>query len=161
MVTEINGFWFKRFMVTHQLSKCLGKANLVEWMMKAKNTLIQKDPHIYTYIYTYILLVYNDNASTFDLENHSYKDKINIYYTFECNGLFMKEQNECYVGIRGTNDILYIGQHILKKIKEGWKNSHGMYCLRKVLWYDPRYLDNRMSKMHRVSNKIMETGKWF
>ena len=44
----IHGFWFKWFMPIHeklmqQQHKCLKEANIPEWMMKGKTTLIQKD----------------------------------------------------------------------------------------------------------------------
>ena len=46
----------------------------------------------------------------------------NIYYSLTSRGLFPVEQKGCCKGSRGTTELLYIDQHILKKSKTSRKN---------------------------------------
>ena len=48
--------------------------------------------------------------------------KEEIYYSFECYGLFPEEQKGCRKRIRAIDVQLYIDQHILKEVKTRQKN---------------------------------------
>ena len=47
--------------------------------------------------------------------------KEEIYFLFEGCGLFHEEQKGCSKKTRGTDDLLYIDQHIQKDMKTSWK----------------------------------------
>ena len=74
--------------------------------------------------------------------------KRSFYHLILLFKLFLEEQKECPKGTRGTDDLLYIDQYILKEVKTRWKNVAMSWIDYKKLYdlYGPANLDNRMCK---------------
>ena len=93
------------------------------------------------------------------------------YHSLVRFGLFPEEQKGCLWKTKGTNDQLYINQHILKKKKKNAEENKAMtwiYFLKKRPMTGPVNLDNRASenvqniwqnqKLHRKYHGQLEHG---
>ena len=71
------------------------------------------------------------------------QNKEEIYYALVGCGLFPKKQKGSH---KGTRDLLYIDNDILKESKIRWKNSAIAWTdYKKGLQYGPTRMDNRLS----------------
>ena len=83
--------------------------------------------------------------------------KDEIYNSFRSRRLFSEEQKGCRKGTRGTRELLYIGQHILKEIKMRWKNVA-------MTWIDYKKAYDMTSqswvidclKMYKISDEVIK-----
>ena len=67
-----------------------------------------------------------------------------IYYLLISYGLFLKNRKK---GTRGTGDLLYIDQNILKESKTKWKNVAMVWIdFKKIYDMVMAKLDNRLSQ---------------
>ena len=79
-----------------------------------------------------------------------------MYYLLECCVLFPEEWKGCCKGRKGTNDLLYIDQHILKEAKRRKKNVT-------IAWIDNKKAYDmvlqtwmiKCLKMYKISNKVL------
>ena len=119
----IHWFWFQKFTSNHdrltiKMSRCFEKTDIPRWMTKGKTTLIKKDPKKGTapnnYTFIKCLMVMQKILTAQIREG--------IYYLLISHKLFPEEQKGCYKGTRGTGNLLYIDQHILKESKMRLKN---------------------------------------
>ena len=70
-----------------------------------------------------------------------------IYNSLVFHGLLPEDQKKCRKKTRGTDDLLYIEEQMLKKVKTMQKKlSHDMDGFKKGLWYSLTNLDNRISE---------------
>ena len=122
----IHGFWFKKFTPIHdrlglQLSKSRQEASVSEWMTKGKTILIQDTQNVFTHVLGRIM---------------TEKIREEIYYSLICQELFPKEQKECRCRIKGTKQLQYIDQNILKEAKTRRKMDpwHGLTTKRLMIW---------------------------
>ena len=115
-VDDIHGFWFKKFTSVHEriateIDKCIQKTEIPEWITSGKTTLTQKDslkgtaPNNYWPI-TCIPMMRKILTAQI---------REDIYDSLISRGVFSEEQKGCRKGSRGTGDLLYIDQHILKR----------------------------------------------
>ena len=114
----IHGFWFKTFTSIHkrmaqQLNRCLQETEVPDWMTKGITTLIQKDPQKGNIPSNYrpitcLPMMWKILTAVIKEE---------IYASLNWRKLFTEEQKGCRKGKRGTYDLLYIDQHILKEVK--------------------------------------------
>ena len=79
--------------------------------------------------------------------------KEEMYYLQINHGLFPEEQIECHKGTRGTGNLLYIGQHILKESKTRPKNVA-------MAWIDYKKVYDIVSwvidclKLYKISSEV-------
>ena len=119
----IHGFWFKKSTTIHgrlalEMNRCLQGAQVPDWMTKGKTTLIQKDPSKGTAPNSYRVI------TCFPVMWKILTAQIreNIYYLLTSHGFFPDKQKGCRKGSRGTAELLYIDQQILKESKTRRKN---------------------------------------
>ena len=120
----IHGFCFKKFTtihdrLAHEMNRCLPQAHVPEWISKGMTTLIQKDSRKVTTPNNYrpiTCLTTTWKILTAQIREESYSSLTRCV-------LFREEQKGCCKGSRGTGELLYIDQHILKESKIGWKNQ--------------------------------------
>ena len=115
----------KKFTLIHhilaqQLSKCLEEASMRKLKTKGKAEG-SRNPY-----YRPITCL-----STLQ-EILSAQVSVEIYYAFECGGLFLKEQRIYHKGTRGTDDLLCTDQHILEDTKEAENITMAWPKLKKV-----------------------------
>ena len=120
---RIHGFWFKKFNSNHgrltlEMNRCLQGAQVPEWMIKGKTTLIQKDPSKGTAPNNYRTITCL--PMMWKILTAQIRGK--IYYSLTSRWLFPDEQKGCRKGSRGTAGLLYIDQHIRNKSKTRRKN---------------------------------------
>ena len=114
-----------------EMNRCQEETDIPERMTKEKTTLIQKDlqkgtaPNNYRPIKCIL-------TAQFRME---------IYYSQISRRLFPEEQSWYHKGTRGTGDLQYIDQHILKESKT---RRDDVDWLQKGIWYSPANLDNRL-----------------
>ena len=78
-----------------------------------------------------------------------------ILYLLVSNWLFIERQDS-HKGIRGTGNLQYIDQHILKVTKEKKKCSHCMNWQQKTYGMLPQSLIVVCLKMHKISDKVIK-----
>ena len=88
------------------------------WLQK-KTIQIQKD-------HRKELTPATDNMLTYEVDKSKQQRTKEIYYLLIYHRLFSKEQKGCDREARGTGDLLYIDQYILKRVKRGEKCNHGI-----------------------------------
>ena len=114
----IHGFWFKKFTSIYdrqalEMNRCLQDAQVPDWITKGKTTLIQKDPIKETAPNNYRPIT----CLPMMWKILTAQRRKEIYYSLTIHGLFPDEQKGCRKGSRGTEDLLYIDQHILNESK--------------------------------------------
>ena len=80
-----------------------------------------------------------------------------IYYSLINSRLFSEKQKRCRKGTRGTGELLYIDQHILKESKARWKNLA-------MAWIDYRKAHDMIFQswmihcleMYKISNEVIK-----
>ena len=97
---------------------CLKGVHVPEWMTQGKITLIQKDPLKGTAPNNYRLKTCVPTISKI----LTAQIREEIYYSLTSHGLFPEEQKGCYKVSRGTEELLYIDQHIPNESKTRRKN---------------------------------------
>ena len=119
----VQGYWLKNFASLHeriayQLNDCLKQGNVPSWMTRGRTVLIMKDiskgniPSNYRPI-TCLPMCWKLFTSMI---------AESIYTFLDDNKLFPEEQKGCRKGSRGTNDLLYIDQRMMKEAKQRRKN---------------------------------------
>ena len=150
----INGFWFKKFRSIHErlaleMNRYLQGAYIPEWMTKRKTTLIQKDPSKRTAPNNYrsitpLPIMWKILTAQIWEE---------IYYSLTSRGLFPGEQKGCCKGSRGTEELLYIDQHILNENKIKWKNLA-------MAWTDYKKAYDMVLQMDNKLPQNVQNIKW-
>ena len=112
-------FWFGKFTSIHdrrafEMNECLKGAQVPEWVVKGKTTLIQKGPFNGAFTNNYRPINYQ--PMMWNIQTAKIREV--IYYSLTSQGLYPGEQE----GSRGTVELLYIDQHILNERKTRWKN---------------------------------------
>ena len=102
----IPGFWFKKFTSIHdrlalQMNKYLQRAHVPEWLIKGRNTLIQKDPSKRATPNNYRTIT----CLPMMWKILTAKIREDIYYSLISRGLFLKEQKGCLKESRGTAEL--------------------------------------------------------
>ena len=119
----VQGYWLKNFTSLHeriayQLNDCLKQGNVPSWMTRGRTVLIMKDiskgniPSNYRPI-TCLPMCWKLFTSMI---------AESIYTFLDDSKLFPGEQKGCRKGSRGTNDLLYIDQRMMKEAKQRRKN---------------------------------------
>ena len=119
----IHGFWFKKFTPIHdrlalEMNRYLQREHVPELMTKGKTKLIQKDPSKGTGPNNYRPITCL--PMTWKILTAQIREE--IYYSLTSCRLFPKEQKGWRKGSRGTEELLYIDQHILNESKPRQKN---------------------------------------
>ena len=119
----VQGYWLKNFTSLHeriayQLNDCLKQGNVPSWMTRGRTILIMKDiskgniPSNYRPI-TCLPMCWKLFTSMI---------AESIYTFLDDSKLIPEEQKGCRKGSRGTNDLLYIDQRMMKEAKQRRKN---------------------------------------
>ena len=119
----VQGYWLKNFTSLHeriayQLNDCLKQGNVPSWMTRGRTVLIMKDiskgniPSNYRPI-TCLPMCWKLFTSMIAESIYTFSDD---------SKLFPGEQKGCRKGSRGTNDLLYIDQRMMKEAKQRRKN---------------------------------------
>ena len=119
----VQGYWLKNFSSLHgriaqQLNDCLRQGNVPSWMTQGRTVLIRKDsnkgniPSNYRPI-TCLPICWKLFTSII---------ADSLYTFFDDNKLLPEEQKGCRKGSRGTNDLLYIDQRMMKEARQRRKN---------------------------------------
>ena len=153
----IHGFWFKEFTSIHEIialerNRCIEGAHVPEWMTKGKTPLIQKlllkktVPNNYRPI-TCLLIMWKILTA---------KIREEIYYSLTSRGLIPEEQKGCCKGSRGTRELLFVDQHILKKSKTKQKNLPMARIDNKKAYFmfPPSRIINCL-KMYKISHEVI------
>ena len=155
----IHGFWFKKFTSIHdrqalEMNRCLQKADVLEWITKGKTTFIQNDPSLngnpppsnYR-LMTCLPMIWKMLRAIITEE---------IYDSLTSHRLFPEEQIGCCKGSRGTEELLYIDQHIFNESKTRRKNVD-------IAWIDykkaynmvlPSWIINCL-QMYKISDEVI------
>ena len=104
-------------------------------MTKGRITLIQKDP--------------NKGTAPAQIREE-------IYHSLTSCGLFSDEQKRCCKVSRGTEELLYIDQHILNERKTRQKNlAMALIDFKKAYDMVPRSWIINSLKMHKISDEVI------
>ena len=124
------------------LNRCLQYAQVPDWMTKGKTTLIQMDTSKGTALNNYrpiTCLPMMWKILTVQIREE-------IYNSLTNRGMFPDEQKGCCKWSKGTAELLYIDQHIMKKKEQTEKSSYGLDRQRKGIWYGSAKLVNKLSQ---------------
>ena len=126
-------------------------AQVPDWMIKGKTTLIEKDPSKGTATNNYrpitCLLMMWKILTAQIMEK--------ICYSLTSRGLFPDEQKGCCKGSRGTAELLYIDQHILSESKTRRKNLAMTWIDYKNAYMVPRRWIIHYLKMYKISDEVI------
>ena len=90
------------------MNRCLQETDMLQWMTKGKISVIQKDlrkgPHNNYKPITCLPMMW-------EILTAQIREEINELLS---HGLFLEEQKVCCKWTRGTGELLYINQHIIK-----------------------------------------------
>ena len=119
----VQGYWLKNFTSLHeriayQLNECLRQGNVPSWMTRGRTVSIIKDSskgNIPSNCRPIICLPMCWKLFTSIIAE-------SIYTFLEDSKLFPEEQKGCRKGSRGTNDLFYIDQSMMKEAKQRRKN---------------------------------------
>ena len=165
----VHGFWLKKFTSIHgrlviEMNRCLQGTQVPEWMTKGKTILIQKDPSKGTTPNNYRTIT----CLPIMWKILTAQIKENIYFSLTSRGLFPEKQKGCHKGSRGTEELLYIDQHVLNKRKRRRKNQAMAWIDNKKTYYGSANLDTTLSqtvqniiwshKLHRKDNANLQSG---
>ena len=100
------------------MNKCIQKTEIPEWMTRGKTVLIQKDPIKGTTPKNYRPITWL--PMMWKILTAQIREKID--YLLIRRGIFDDKQKECRKRTRGTEELLYIDQHILNESKTKQKN---------------------------------------
>ena len=119
----VQGFWLKNFTAMHdritiQLSACLETGQTPQWMTKGRTVLLLKDIKKGNIVSNYRPITCLPLMWKL-LTGMIAED---MYTHLEGRGVLPEEQKGCKKGSRGTNDLLYIDQQILREVKRRKKN---------------------------------------
>ena len=153
----IHSFWFEKFTFMHdrlalEMNRCLQEAQVPEWMIKGRTTLIQKDPSKGSASNNYRPITCL--PMTWTISTAQIREE--IYYSLTSRRLFPEEQKGCCKGFRGTEESLYVDQHILHKSKTRWKNLAMAWIVNKMA-YDmvPHSWIINCLQMYRISDEVI------
>ena len=154
----IHGFWFKKFTSIHdriaiEMSKCLQKTDIPEWMTKGKSTLIQKDPLKVTAPTNYRPITCL--PMMWKILMAQIKEK--IYYSLISRGIFPDKKKGCCKRTRGSEELLYIDQPTLNESKTRRRNLV-MAWIDKKKAYDmvPQNWILHCLKMYKIPDQIVQ-----
>ena len=119
----VQGFWQKNFTAMHdritvQLKICLETGKTPQWMTKGRTVLILKDIKKGNIVSNYRPITCLPLMWKL-LTGMIAED---MYIHLEEKGVFPEEQKGCRKDSRGTNDLLYIDQQILREVKRRKRN---------------------------------------
>ena len=138
--------------MAQQLNRCLQETEVPDWMTKGITTLIQKDPQKGNIPSNYrpitcLPMMWKILTAVIKEE---------IYASLNWRNLFPEEQKGCRKGKRGTHDLLYIDQYILKEVKNKQKNiAMAWIDYRKAYDMVPHTWILECLKMYKISNNII------
>ena len=132
----VQGFWLKNFSssqerVRLQLKEYLNSGFVPSWLTRGRTSLSQKDKTKGNVASNYRLIT--SSPLTWKLLTGVIPDQ--IYAHLDQEKLLPEEQKGCRKGSRGTNDLLYIDQAVIKEVKSGDKNL-AMVCIDYKKAYD-------------------------
>ena len=125
--------------IISQLNECLENGNVPEWMTKGKTVLILKDINKGNVASNYrpitcLPLMWKLLTGIISEDIYEFLDK---------NDILPEEQKGCRKGSRGTNDLLFIDQKLLKEVKEREKIIDSLNRLSKGVRFCAAYMDHR------------------
>ena len=118
-------FWLKNFSRLHgriklQLKECLdsGSGFVPSWLTRGRTLLLQKDKSKGNVARNYRPIT--SLSLIWKLSTGAIADQ--IYIHFDQEKLLSEEQKRCRKGSRGTNDLPYIDQAVMKEVNSRNKN---------------------------------------
>ena len=134
------------------MNRCLQDAQVPNWMTKGKTTLIQKNPSKGTAPKNYRLTTCL--PMMWKILTTQIREK--IYYSLISRGLFPDEQKGCRKGPRGTAELPYIDQYILKESKTRRKNlAMAWIDYKKAYDMVPHSWIINSLKMYKISHEVI------
>ena len=106
------------------------------------------------FLWTIFLCLYS--VTWFLVINNNNNNREDIFYSLTSRGLFPEEQKGCWKGSSGTEQLLYIDQHILNEIKTRRKNLL-------MAWIDNKKASGKVLqswiinwlKMYKISDEVI------
>ena len=131
---------------------CLQGAHVPEWMTKGKTTLIQKDTSKRTTPNNYRPIIFL--PIVWKILTAQIREE--IFYSLTSHGLFPDEQKWCHKGSRGTPELLYIDQYIVKESKTRQKNlAMAWIDYKKAFDMVPQIWIINCLKMYKISDEVI------
>ena len=127
------------------MNKCIEKTELPEWMTTGKTTLIQKDPLKGTARNNYRPIMWL--SMMWKILTTQISEK--IYYSLISRGFFIEEQKGCCKWVRGTEEPLYIDQHIFNDSKTRRKNLA-------MAWIDDKKTYDMDSTQYIIADEVIK-----